>query len=163
MYNFKKIFTYMVVGALSLALSISCKSNEEPQAQETGSTTQSHPPAGSYISDLIGNQYASPSMINGKATVTNNLDGTCHITGTAYSDDTTYQNFDITITKWWYSYDDPNTYYADDGSGFEKSEGTINSPAADYFSVSYYKNSGGLRIDFRLSGSWYNTYTLVKK
>ncbi|WP_432632449.1 hypothetical protein [Brachyspira sp.] len=30
MYNFKKIFTYLVVGALVMALSISCKSNEAP-------------------------------------------------------------------------------------------------------------------------------------
>ena len=32
MYNFKKLFTYLVVGALVIALSISCKSNEEPPA-----------------------------------------------------------------------------------------------------------------------------------
>ena len=30
MYNFKKFFTYVVVGALVMALSISCKSNEDP-------------------------------------------------------------------------------------------------------------------------------------
>ena len=30
MYNFKKLFTYLVVGALVIALSISCKSNEDP-------------------------------------------------------------------------------------------------------------------------------------
>ena len=41
MYNFKKLFTYMVVGALVMALSISCKSNEVPQ--ETGSTSSNHP------------------------------------------------------------------------------------------------------------------------
>ena len=41
MKNIKTIFTYMVVGALVMALSISCKSNEEPQ--ETGSTSPYHP------------------------------------------------------------------------------------------------------------------------
>ena len=29
MYNFKKLFTYMVVGALVMALSISCKNNDK--------------------------------------------------------------------------------------------------------------------------------------
>ena len=30
----KKLFTYMVVGALVMALSISCKSNEDPKTEE---------------------------------------------------------------------------------------------------------------------------------
>ena len=29
MYNFKKLFTYMVVGALVIALSVSCKNNDK--------------------------------------------------------------------------------------------------------------------------------------
>ena len=157
-FKIKNIFSYVVVAALVMALFISCKSNEAPQ--ETGSTTQNHPPAGSYISSLIGNPYASPSMTNGKATVVNNLDGTCHITGTAYYDDTTYQNFDITITKWWYQFDYPDSYYA---SSYDKSEATLNSPTTDYFSVSYYRGNGELRISFGPSGSRYDTYTLVKK
>ena len=41
----KKLFTYMVVGALVMALSISCKSNEEPTVTRTHSN---HPPAGNY-------------------------------------------------------------------------------------------------------------------
>ena len=44
MYNFKKLFTYMVVGALVMALSISCKSNEEPK----DNTHSNHPPSGTY-------------------------------------------------------------------------------------------------------------------
>ena len=39
----KKLFTYMVVGALVMALSISCKSNEEPSS---GSKAGTNPPAG---------------------------------------------------------------------------------------------------------------------
>lgn len=31
----KKLFTYMVVGALVMALSISCKSNEDPNSGDT--------------------------------------------------------------------------------------------------------------------------------
>ena len=45
MYNFKKLFTYMVVGALVAALSISCKSNEEPSTPELSQY------AGVYASD----------------------------------------------------------------------------------------------------------------
>ena len=41
----KKLFTYLVVGALSLALSISCKSNEEPSTPELSQY------AGVYASD----------------------------------------------------------------------------------------------------------------
>ena len=44
MHNFKKLFTYMVVGALVMALSISCKSNEEPK----DNTHSNHPPSGTY-------------------------------------------------------------------------------------------------------------------
>ena len=45
MNNFQKIFTYMVVGALVAALSISCKSNEEPSTPELSQY------AGVYASD----------------------------------------------------------------------------------------------------------------
>ena len=143
----KKLFTYMVVGALSLALSISCKSNEEPQ--ETGSTIQSHPAQGTYT-NILGNS----------ATVTINNDGTCTITGTADFDANDSQNFNITITKWWYYYDSNNHHYA--GSSYEKSEATINSPATDYFYVSYNSDSGELWIVFGPEGKRYYTGNLKK-
>ena len=144
----KKLLTYMVVGALVMALSISCKSNEEPQ--ETGSTIQSHPAQGTYTNSL-GNS----------ATVTINNDGTCTITGTADFDANDSQNFNITITKWWYYYDYHNTYYV--GSLYEKSEATINSPATDYFYVSYTDISGELWIIFGPEGKRYVTGTLTKQ
>ena len=147
MNNFKKNFTYMVVGALSLALSISCKSNEEPQ--ETGSTIQSHPAQGTYT-NILGNS----------ATVTINNDGTCTITGTADFDANDSQNFNITITKWWYYYNSNNHHYA--GSSYEKSEATINSPATDYFYVSYNTDSGELWIVFGPEGKRYYTGNLKK-
>ena len=143
----KKLFTYMVVGALSLALSISCKSNEEPQ--ETGSTIQSHPAQGTYT-NILGNS----------ATVTINNDGTCTITGTADFDANDSQNFNITITKWWYYYNSNNHHYA--GSSYEKSEATINSPATDYFYVSYNTDSGELWIVFGPEGKRYYTGNLKK-
>ena len=44
----KKLFTYMVVGALVMALSISCKSNEDPKTEEK--TFASY--AGTWYGDL---------------------------------------------------------------------------------------------------------------
>ena len=144
----KKLFTYMVVGALVAALSISCKSNEEPK--ETGSTAQNHPPQGTY---------SSYSTTSGSAIVTINNDGTCTITGTAYFD-TEPQNFSITVTKWWYEYDLPDYYNA--GSSWEKSEATINSPATDYFYVGYSYNTTSISITFGPEGKRYNTSHLSK-
>ena len=70
MHNFKKLFTYMVVGALVMALSISCKSNEEPEVNRLHSN---HPPSGTYKGSTA------------TATVTTS-GGTCNIKGTALSD-----------------------------------------------------------------------------
>ena len=92
MKNIKIIFTYMVVGALSLALSISCKSNEEP----TDNTHSNHPPAGTY--QMV---YGSSLTITATVTVSG---GACNIKGTAYKNGDTSgsdnKQYDITITKW---------------------------------------------------------------
>ena len=144
MYNFKKLFTYLVVGALVMALSISCKSNEEPTSGDNGDSYiihSDHPPAGAYVS-LGGDKK--------DATVVNNADGTCRITGVAqrrndngegYKD----KDFDITITKW-YRYN--STSYAG-SSGLYEQSGTINLPSGvDYFDVSYNHENGRLEISF---------------
>ena len=147
----KKLFTYMVVGALVMALSISCKSNEVPQ--ETGSTSSNHPYQGTYTNTIY----------NDSATVTINNNGTCTITGKAHftSGSTKEQtDFSITVTKWWYYYDSPNTYNA--GSSYEKSEATITKPANDYFYVSYNTDSGELWIVFGPEGKRYYTGQLKK-
>ena len=134
----KKLFTYMVVGALVMALSISCKSNEEPQ--ETGSTSSNHPSQGTYTN----------SSYNTRATVTINNDGTCTITGTAYFDANDSQTFSITVTKWWYYYRDVDSgrsiYYA--GSNYEQSEATINLPVSDYFKVEYQSDIEIISVEF---------------
>ena len=138
MYNFKKLFTYLVVGALVIALSISCKSNEEP----SGYTHSNHPPAGTYIYGNLDNQI--------KATVVNNADGTCRITGTAShwngGREYEYESFDITITKWW----QPNNSTVSFASSESKeSEATINSPSGvNNFSVDYNHENGRLEIRF---------------
>ena len=154
MNNFNKIFTYMVVGALSLALSISCKSNEEPQ--ETGSTSSNHPSQGTYTNTIY----------NDRATVIINNNGTCTIIGTAHfisGSTTEYTDFSITVTKWWYNYPESGssiTYRA--GSSWEKSEATIDLPTTDYFYVDY-TDSGELSISFGPEGKRYWTWTLTKQ
>ncbi|TXJ57779.1 hypothetical protein EPJ67_03770 [Brachyspira aalborgi] len=149
----KKLFTYMVVGALVMALSISCKSNEVPQ--ETGSTSSNHPYQGTYTNTIY----------NDSATVTINNNGTCTITGKAHftSGSTKEQtDFSITVTKWWYYYHSPNTHNA--GSLYEKSEATITKPPAnDYFEVSYNTDSGELWIAFGPEGKRYWTGNLTKQ
>ena len=136
-----------------MALSISCKSNEEPQ--ETGSTSPYHPSQGSYTN----------TAWKTGATVTINDNGTCTIAGTAVfgnTGQTQTQTFSITVTKWWYEYDNPDDYNA--GSSYEKSEATIDSLITDYFSV-YYNRRGSdenLFISFWPEGKRYNTYYLNK-
>ncbi|WP_302368745.1 hypothetical protein, partial [Brachyspira aalborgi] len=149
----KKLFTYMVVGALVAALSISCKSNEVPQ--ETGSTSSNHPSQGTYTNTIY----------NDSAAVTINNNGTCTITGKAHftSGSMEYADFSITVTKWWYYYPESGssiTYRA--GSSWEKSEATIDLPATDYFDVSY-TDSGELGISFGPEGKRYWTGNLTKQ
>ena len=140
----KTFFTYLVVGALVIALSISCKSNEEPTSGDNGDSYiihSDHPPAGDYVSLGVDKK---------AATVVNNADGTCNIKGKAqrwdnkegrYKD----KDFDITITKW-YRYN--STSYAGSGSLYEQS-GTITSPSGvDNFSVDYNHENGRLEIRF---------------
>ena len=150
----KTFFTYVVVGALVMALSISCKSNEDP-IKRTGYTTQNHPPQGNYA--LSFNTYENSDT---KATVIVNDDGTCSITGIARYE-SEYQNFNITITKWYYFEDTPYTYYA--GSSYEESEATINSPSGVDFDVSYDVLNSELSIGFGPEGKRYSASYLVRQ
>ena len=149
----KKLFTYMVVGALVMALSISCKSNEEPSS-DTGWTHQQHPVQGTYTAS------AGSIIPNANATVRINNDGTCTITGTAYFDANDSQTFSITITKWHQYYNDSVARAGINGYGTEKSEVTINSPTTDYFAVEY---DGRLGIAFGPEGKRYTTGYLTKQ
>ncbi|WP_432633523.1 hypothetical protein [Brachyspira sp.] len=154
MKNIKQFFTYMVVGALVMALSISCKSNEEPEQDNTHSN---HPPSGTYSETF--------RSIKVTATVTTS-GGTCNIKGTAYNqDDTTYtEQYDITITKWLHS--DGNGDYVSAGSTYPKGEATINAPnGATDFLVWYNKNvAGSIELSFNLGGKVYRTaYNMVRQ
>ena len=153
MKNIKQFFTYLVVGALVMALSISCITDDGPT--ETGSTTQYHPSQGSY----------TDTSYNTSATVTVNDNGTCSIRGIARYDETDYEDFDITITTWYYSF----FYRVDDreagrydGSSYEQSEATINLPSGVDFQVRYELDSGTgiLSIWFVTEDITYNTYSL---
>ena len=149
MKNIKQFFTYLVVGALVMALSISCKTDDGPTG--TGSTTQFHPSQGSYAYTSYGTS----------ATVTVNDDGTCSIRGKARYDETDYQDFDITITTWYYSFSSVDDRCA--GSSYEQSEATINSHSGVDFEVRYDSKSGSLRIWFGSSGKIYSTSGLTKQ
>ena len=136
-----------------MALSISCKSNEEPTVTRTHSN---HPPAGNY-KDLVD---------KGTATVTIK-DGGCNITGkatyTSISGSTTSKEekqYDITIIKW-YSGDgstDKGSFLLEGYQG----EATINLPAtASYFYVNYYP--GGISIHFVDQEKTYNADFMTKQ
>ena len=52
----KKLFTYMVVGALVMALSISCKSNEDPNSGDTKQERTFSYYAGDWWSNIAGTE-----------------------------------------------------------------------------------------------------------
>ncbi len=52
----KKLFTYMVVGALVMALSISCKSNEDPNSGDTKEERTFSYYAGDWWSNIAGTE-----------------------------------------------------------------------------------------------------------
>ena len=151
----KKLFTYMVVGALSLALSISCKSNEEP----TDNTHSNHPPAGTY--QMV---YGSSLTITATVTVSG---GACNIKGTAYKNGDTSgsdnKQYDITITKWYAeagSTDSGNVFV---GGEYPSGEATVAAPTGyTSFTVQYY-NGNTIRVGFRVDGTWYSTYDMVRQ
>ena len=145
----KKLFTYMVVGALVMALSISCKSNEEPEVNRLHSN---HPPAGNY-KESLGSE---------TAIVTITTEGACNIKGNAYnpSDKNQKKDYDVTITKW----------YRGDGSDFNSfnprvggnGEGTVTTPSDNtYFNV-FYVSDGIITLSFEYNGVSYVVSDLKK-
>ena len=130
MKNIKQFFTYLVVGALVMALSVSCKSNEEPSS---GPKAGTNPPAGKYTSktDRVDGT-ASSEYAN--ATVTHNGNG-CTITGklqgfklpTGSETQSTYKaiDFSITVNSWYEG--DGYTYAGDDSVLTSTPSGRISS------------------------------------
>ena len=132
----QKFLTYMVVGALVAALSISCKSNEEP----TDNTHSNHPPSGTYKGTV--------GSITTTATVTTS-GGACNIKGIAYNTSNRNQqlDYDITITKW-VRWDDTHSRYmlGYPQAGGQQGEATINSPINPTSFLVYYYNDGRLYV-----------------
>ena len=149
----KKLFTYMVVGALVMALSISCKSNEEPK----DNTHSNHPPSGTYKGTV--------GSINTIATVTTS-GGTCNIKVTAYKNGDTSgsvnKQYDITITKWYAnagSTDSGDVLLGDYTSG----EATVAAPTGyTSFTVQYY-NGNTINVGFQVDATWYSTYDMTRQ
>ena len=143
----------MVVGALVMALSISCKSNEEPEVNRLHSN---HPPAGNY----------KESLGSGTAIVTITTEGACNIKGNAYnpSDKNQKKDYDVTITKWWYSGDgstDEGIYLRIDGNNYQ-GEGTVTTPSdSPYFKV-FYDSYGIITLSFEYNGVSYVVSGLKK-
>lgn len=150
MYNFKKLFTYMVAGALVMALSISCKSNEDPSSNWI--THSNHPTEGTYKGDKA-------SVV---ATVTVS-GGACNIKGKAINSGSTQkqQDYDITITKWSKYKDANHSRYILGSQG----EATINSPSnpnPTSFGVDYY-DDGRIIVDFVVNNIRYDTYYMKRQ
>ena len=146
----KKLFTYMVVGALVMALSISCKSNEEPEVNRLHSN---HPPSGTYKGSTA-------------TAIVTTSGGTCNIVGTAYKNGDTSgsvnKQYNITITKWYAdagSTDSGNVLLGDYPSG----EATVAEPTGyTSFTVQYY-NGNTIRVGFQVDGTWYSTYDMTRQ
>ena len=157
MYNFKKIFSYLVVAALIAALSISCKSNEEPEVNRLHSN---HPPTGTYEGSFTIFDGSSYQSVTATATVTSG--DTCNIKGTAYNTTNSIdaKHYDITITKWYDSYGSTNIGSFVLGN---LGEATINSPTGTTrFNVNF-NNNNQINLGFTLEGKDYSAVNMTRK
>lgn len=150
----KKLFTYMVVGALVMALSISCKSNEEPK----DNTHSNHPPSGTY-KGTVGSTTTT-------ATVTTS-GGTCNIKGTAYKNGSTSSSdnkqYDITITKWYSGDGSTDSGNVSLGNYNTSGEATVATPTGyTSFSV-YYYTGNKINVGFQVDGTSYSTYDMTRQ
>ena len=146
MKNIKQFFTYVVVGALVMALSISCKTNEDP----TDNTHSNHPPSGTYSVSWGGS-----SGITATATVTTS-GGTCNIIGTAYNQNNTsdYKPYNITITKW-----NSGNYVSESDSD----KVAINSPDGITTLLVNLINDDSISVYFELNGIEYTTRYMTRQ
>ena len=136
MKNIKKIFTYMVVGALVMALlSISC-SNEDTTGggvdEDLVQTNSNHPPAGSY--------YYNGNTNNNSAHTVTHKDGSCTIAGIAAPINGSSLEYEITVKSWLNYPNSPNSNFNYVGTSYG-GEYTITKPTSsiplDSFSVIY--------------------------
>ena len=130
-----------------MALSISCKSNEEP----TDNTHSNHPPSWTYKGSTA-------------TAIVTTSGGTCNIKGTALSDSNQSLQYDITITKWLKHKDaDHSRYILGDPHAGGQGEATINSPSnPTSFSVDYY-DDGRILVNFAVDNIGYYTYYMTRQ
>ena len=144
----QKFLTYVVVGALVAALSISCKSNEEPPKDNTHSN---HPPSGTYTN---GNIKANVSTSG----------GTCNISGNAYVGGSTSgeaKPYDITITKWVGESSSSSGYVLLENGQNYSGQATITSPTGTTrFFVEHYN---AISLQFDLGGTTYRVDGLKRE
>ena len=135
-FKIKNIFSYVVVAALVMALSISCKNEDKTGSGDIiGETNQNHPPQGIYTNGF----YQSYAEVKNNGSY-------CSIIGKAYYSQQISVNFDITVINW-YQENGDNFAYA--GSSSRDGEATINSPTTDYFQVVYNTGNGSLNVSIR--------------
>ena len=153
----QKFLTYVVVGALVAALSISCKSNEEPPKDNTHSN---HPPTGTYEGSFTIFDGSSYQSVTATAIVTSG--DTCNINGTAYNTTNSIdaKPYDITITKWYDSYGSTNIGSFVLGN---LGEATINSPTGTTRFSAYFNNNNQINLGFTLEGKDYSAINMTRK
>ena len=99
----QKFLTYVVVGALVAALSISCKNEDKTGGGDDvvqGYTHTNHPPEGKYMWVHFSGTTTNTTTI---ATVTH-INGNCNITGKVQANtdtDNSPLDYDITVTSWY--------------------------------------------------------------
>ena len=149
-FKIKNIFSYMVVAALVAALSISCKSNEEPK----DNTHSNHPSSGTYTGTV------GSSSSTGTVTITG---GACNIRGTAFDNSGNQQlNYDITITKWYNEAGYSESIVSVGGEATPRGEATVAAPTGyTSFSVNY--NGNTIRVGFQVAGTWYSTSDMTRQ
>ena len=160
MYNFKKIFSYLVVAALVMALSTSCKNEDKTGGGsggggDVGYTHSNHPPAGNYHSAINTNDIRN--------TITHNGDGSCTITGTATSysvlidNKNPTTNYSITVKSWYTYNSSTNESEVASNSTRISGEATVTQPSGvSYFRVEYDTTDNTVLVNFAANSIDYN-------
>ena len=142
----KKLFTYMVVGALVMALSISCSAEDKGGVKEKDNTEEGnfYPPFGDYKDRKIGYSTSSGEDLT-ITKVSKVSENTTKIKGYAANSDGGARRFDFDISKW--------KKTIKDGKDI-KSEAfnIVVEPDLTDISIVYYYDSSTLEITFKING-----------
>ena len=150
MWNIKTIFSYVVVAALVAALSISCKSNEEPK----DNTHSNHPPSGTY-KGTVSPDGDSSQTVESTITVTTSGD-TCNIKGSAFYNASDTKSYEITITKWFGS-TSSGYVLLENGQNYS-GQATITSPTGTTRFFVDHDAAYNISVSFTLDGKNYQAH-----